>query len=267
MNSTRHKEKDIIMSIKNIENRFGKQTVHKNLNLDIMRGEIIGIAGGSGSGKSVLLKTMVGLHRPNKGDIVLNGKLIGSISSAESASLLGVLFQEEALFSSLNVAQNIMLPLWEYTLLAEDQQAEIAHLKLALVGLDAETATKYPSELSGGMSKRVAMARALAMDPFILFLDEPTSGLDPISANEFDELILTLNKGLQVTVVIVTHDLNTLFTICNRVAVLVDKAIIVDTLPNLLKRNNGWIQEFFHGSRGLGASVAAKHHIGGTHGK
>jgi len=265
---TKHKEKeDIILSIKNIVNRFGKQTIHEGVSFDIVRGEILGIAGSSGSGKSVLLKTMAGLHNPNKGKVLINGRTIGSIASFELASLLGVLFQEGALFSSLSVEQNITLLLREYTSLKEDEQSALAELKLALVGMEPETATKYPAELSVGMAKRVALARALTLDPLILFLDEPTSGLDPINANGFDKLICNLNQGLQVTVVMVTHDLNTLFTICNRVAVLVDKTIIIDTLPNLLKRDHPWIQEFFHGFRGQSALLAAKHYdAGGTDG-
>lgn len=260
------KKEDIILSAKNVVNNFGKQIVHKGISFDIVRGEILGIAGGSGSGKSVLLKTMAGLHKPNKGKVLINGRPISNIASFESASLLGVLFQEGALFSSLSVEQNIMLPLREYTSLNEDEQTQLAQLKLALVGMDMETANKYPDELSGGMAKRVALARALAMDPLILFLDEPTSGLDPINATGFDELICNLNCSLQVTVVMVTHDLNTLFTICNRVAVLVDKTIIIDTLPNLLKRDHPWIQEFFHGPRGQGALVAAKNYARGADG-
>lgn len=266
MNTALKKKDDVILSVKGVVNSFGKQVVHQNLSLDVMRGEILGIVGGSGSGKSVLLKTMTGLHHPNKGSVLINGNPISNISSFESASLFGVLFQEGALFSSLNVEQNIILPLREYTSLQEDEQAELAQLKLALVGLEPETATKYPSELSGGMTKRVAIARALAMDPSILFLDEPTSGLDPINASGFEELIRKLNQGLQVTVVMVTHDLNTLFNICSRVAVIIDTIVITDTLPNLMKLDNQWIQELFHGSRGQSALVAAKHNDRGIYG-
>ncbi|HXH54678.1 MAG TPA: ATP-binding cassette domain-containing protein [Gammaproteobacteria bacterium] len=260
------KEEDIILSVKNIVNHFGKQTVHKGVNFDVVRGEILGIVGGSGSGKSVLLKTMTGLHNPNKGKVLIDGKSIQDIASFESASLLGVLFQEGALFSSLNVEQNIMLPLREYTSLKEAEQRKLAELKLAMVGMELNTATKYPAELSGGMAKRVALARALAMDPLILFLDEPTAGLDPINATGFDELIRNLNESLGVTIVMVTHDLNTLFTICDRVAVLVDKTIIINTIPNLLEQDHPWIQEFFHGPRGQGALVAAKHYARSANG-
>ena len=267
MTSASSRKKDIILSVKGLVNSFGKQVVHDNLNLDVRRGEILGIVGESGSGKSVLLRSMAGLHRPNRGEIFINDKSIDNITSFESATLMGILFQEGALFSSLNVAQNIMLPLKEYTLLHEDEQSELVQLKLALVGLEAETANKFPSELSGGMIKRVAMARALAMDPLILFLDEPTAGLDPINASVFDKLIKNLSQSLKITVAMVTHDLNTLFDICDRVAVLVDNKVIIDTLPNLLKLDNNWIKEFFHGHRGKGASLAVKHNKKGIYGK
>jgi len=247
-----------ILSVKNVTNRFGKQIVHDDISIDIARGEIIGIAGGSGSGKSVLLKTMIGLHSPNSGKVCIMGKPIHDITPSESASMLGVLFQEGALFSSLSVAQNIMLPLREHTTLSEDQQAMLAQLKLALVGMPPESAAKRPAELSGGMARRAALARALAMDPMILFLDEPTSGLDPINAAGFDELIVNLNRSIGITVVMATHDLDTLFTVCDRVAMLADKKIRIDTLPKLLKDNNPEIKEFFHGPRAKGAAMAAR---------
>lgn len=249
---------DSIISIKNVTNRFGKQTVHDEVNLEVRRGEILGIAGGSGSGKSVLMKTMSGLHTPTSGEVTLNGKAIAEISPKESAYLLGVLFQEGALFSALTVAENIALPLREHTTLSEEARNALVRLKLALVGLPPETALKYPSELSGGMTKRAAMARAVAMDPLILFLDEPTAGLDPINAAAFDELIFKLSRGLSITVVMVTHDLDTLFGICDRVAVVVDKNVVVDTVPRLLENEHPWIQEFFHNKRARGAKAAAR---------
>lgn len=249
---------DIVLSAQGIVTRFGDKTVHDGISLDVRRGEILGIAGDSGSGKSLLLKTMAGLRKPNAGNVTIDGRPIEKIPPAETASMLGMLFQEGALFSSLNVAQNIMLPLREYTALPEDQQADIAQLKLALAKMPPDSSAKYPSELSGGMTKRAALARALAMDPLILFLDEPTSSLDPVNASSFDQLILDLNHGLQVTVVMVTHDLNSLFTICDRAAILVDKQIVTDTLPRLLHNTHPWIQEFLHGPRGQGAAAAAR---------
>ena len=247
-----------ILSAKGIVNRFGKQVVHDNLNLDIVSGEVIGIAGGSGSGKSVLLKTLVGLHRPNAGKVLVNGKTIETLEPAEKARLFGVLFQQGALFSSLTVAQNIMLPMREYTDLPAESREKIAAMKLALAGLTADSGIKFPSELSGGMVKRAAFARALALDPQILFLDEPTSDLDPLNASSIDELILRLNQSLGITVVIVTHDLTTLFTICGRVAILVDRKITVDTLDKLMRSDHPWIHEFLHGPRAQGAMTARR---------
>ncbi|HEX9275910.1 MAG TPA: ATP-binding cassette domain-containing protein [Casimicrobiaceae bacterium] len=247
-----------ILSARDIVNRFGKQEVHDKISLDIRRGEILGIAGGSGSGKSVLLKTLTGLHRPNGGEVLVNGKPIDKIGPAEKASLIGVLFQQGALFSSLSVAQNVMLPMREHTALAEEDQKKIAAMKLELTGLPADSAIKFPSELSGGMVKRAAFARALALDPRILFLDEPTSDLDPLTASGIDALIRRLNESLGITVVIVTHDLTTLFTICQRVAMLADKKITVGTLDKLMQSHQPWIREFLHGPRAEGALTARK---------
>jgi phospholipid/cholesterol/gamma-HCH transport system ATP-binding protein len=247
-----------ILSARGIVNRFGKQEVHDEISLDILPGEIIGIAGGSGSGKSVLLKTLIGLHRPDAGEVILDGKKVETLDPSEKASLIGVLFQQGALFSSLSVAQNVMLPMREHTALADEDQERIAAMKLALAGLSADVGIKFPSELSGGMVKRAAFARALALDPRILFLDEPTSGLDPLIASGIDALIQKLNESLGVTVVIVTHDLTTLFTICRRVAILVDKKITVGTLDKLLRSDQPWIREFLHGPRGQGAMTARK---------
>ncbi|HEX5863527.1 MAG TPA: ATP-binding cassette domain-containing protein, partial [Casimicrobiaceae bacterium] len=232
-----------ILSARGIVNRFGKQEVHDGVSLDVLPGEIIGIAGGSGSGKSVLLKTLIGLHRPDAGEVLLDGKKVETLSPSEKASLVGVLFQQGALFSSLSVAQNVMLPMREHTALTAEDRERIAAMKLALAGLSADVGIKLPSELSGGMVKRAAFARALALDPRILFLDEPTSGLDPLVASGIDALIQKLNESLGITVVIVTHDLTTLFTICRRVAVLVDKKITVGTLDKLLRSDQPWIRE------------------------
>jgi phospholipid/cholesterol/gamma-HCH transport system ATP-binding protein len=247
-----------IVSARDIVNRFGSQRVHDRISIDIRRGEIIGIAGGSGSGKSVLLKTLVGLHRPNSGEVEVDGKAVDAIDAAEKAALIGVLFQQGALFSSLTVAQNIMLPIRQHTGLPVDEQQKIASMKLALAGLSADTGIKFPAELSGGMIKRAAFARALALDPRILFLDEPTSDLDPLTASGIDALVVELNRNLGITVVIVTHDLTTLLTVCGRIAVLVDGKISVGTVDELMRSRNPWIHEFLHGPRARGAMAARR---------
>jgi len=246
-----------ILSARGIVNRFGKQELHDRISLDVQPGEILGIAGGSGSGKSVLLKTLTGLHRPNGGEVLINGTPVDQIDQAEKAALIGVLFQQGALFSSLSVAQNIMLPMRHHTDLPVQQQERIAAMKLELTGLPAESGIKFPFQLSGGMVKRAAFARALALDPRILFLDEPTSDLDPLTASGIDALIVQLNQSLGITVVIVTHDLTTLFTVCRRVAVLVDRKITVDRMDKLMQSDHPWIHEFLHGPRGQGAKHSA----------
>ena len=264
MSTSKRKSSETILSAHGIVNRFGTQVVHDKLDLEVRSGEILGIAGGSGSGKSVLLKTLIGLHQPSSGKVLLNNKTIESISPSEKAALIGVLFQQGALFSSLSVAQNVMLPMREHTDLSVSEQEKLAAIKLELAGLPADTALKFPAQLSGGMVKRAALARSLALDPRILFLDEPTSDLDSLTAGGIDELILKLNQGLGITVVIVTHDLNTLFNICDRVAVLVDKKIIVDTLDKLTRSTDPWIHELLHSPRAMGAIHARKssHGIG-----
>jgi phospholipid/cholesterol/gamma-HCH transport system ATP-binding protein len=247
-----------ILSARGIVNSFGKQVVHDKLDLEVAAGEIIGIAGGSGSGKSVLLKTLTGLHRPDAGEVLLAGKPVRSIGAGEKAALIGVLFQQGALFSSLSVAQNIMLPMREHTALQAEEREPIAAMKLALAGLPADSGIKFPSALSGGMVKRAAFARALALDPKILFLDEPTSDLDPIAAGGIDALIRQMNETLGITVVIVTHDLTTLFTVCGRIAVLVDRKLRVDTAEKHRQSDHPWIHDFFHGPRAEGAMKARK---------
>ena len=253
-----------ILSASGIVNRFGKQVVHDKIDLEVRAGEILGIAGGSGSGKSVLLKTLTGLRRPNSGKVSLDGNPIESLSATQKAALIGVLFQQGALFSSLTVAQNVMLPMREHTNLPVVEQERLAAVKIELAGLPADTALKFPSELSGGMVKRAALARALALDPRILFLDEPTSDLDSLTASGIDELIVRLNQGLGITVVVVTHDLNTLLGICDRVAMLVDKKISVDTVDKLKRSTQPWIHELLHSDRAQGALFARKasHGIG-----
>jgi phospholipid/cholesterol/gamma-HCH transport system ATP-binding protein len=251
-----------IVSARDIVNRFGAQRVHDRISLDVLRGEILGIAGGSGSGKSVLLKTLAGLHRPDSGEVLVEGRPVDALGPEEKASLFGVLFQQGALFSSLSVAQNVMLPMREHTDLPPEEQEKLAAMKLALAGLPADSGLKLPAELSGGMVKRAAFARALALDPRILFLDEPTSDLDPLTAGGIDALVSQLNRSLGITVVIVTHDLTTLFTVCSRLAVLVDKKITVGTLEKLLRSDQPWIHDFLHGPRAQGAMSARKHSHG-----
>jgi phospholipid/cholesterol/gamma-HCH transport system ATP-binding protein len=241
-----------IISVRGVVNRFGSQVVHDGVSLDVFPGEVLGIVGGSGSGKSVLLRTMLGLHRPNEGQVMIEGKDITRMSNEELLAVkrsYGVTFQHGALFSSLTVAQNIQLPINEFFDVSEATLAALAELRLRMVGLAPDAGPKLPSQLSGGMIKRAALARALALDPTLLFLDEPTAGLDPISAAEFDELVLYLQRGLKLTVVMITHDLDTLVTTCNRVAVLIDRKIVVDTLEGIMANPHPWIQEYFHGPR------------------
>ncbi len=242
-----------VITVHNLMTRFGPHIIHQNLDLEIRRGEILGIVGGSGTGKSVLMKEMIGLLRPAAGHIRVLGEDPHASDSRRAEALRrrwGVLFQEGALFSALSVAQNVLMPMREFTNLTIPLRRDLAAIKIALAGLPPETADKRPSELSGGMKKRVGLARALALDPEILFLDEPTAGLDPISANAFDELILSLQRSLGFTVVIITHDLDTLVTICDRIAVLVDKQIITGNLDTLRASGHPWIREYFGGPRG-----------------
>jgi phospholipid/cholesterol/gamma-HCH transport system ATP-binding protein len=245
-----------IIVVEGLRTQFGEQVIHDNLDLEVRRGEVLGVVGGSGTGKSVLLRTIVGLNPARAGTITVFGQNAAALSEAEQRRLQsrwGVLFQAGALFSSLTVAQNIQVPFKEHTELPAELMDELTGLKIELVGLPADSCGKFPSELSGGMRKRAGLARALALDPEILFLDEPTAGLDPIGAAAFDELIRNLQQSLGLTVFMVTHDLDSLATICDRIAVLVDKRIKVGTMAELLEDDHPWIRDYFHGPRGRAA--------------
>jgi phospholipid/cholesterol/gamma-HCH transport system ATP-binding protein len=249
-------DSDHVIRVRGLVTRFGAQVVHDRLDLDVRRGEVLGIVGGSGTGKSVMLRTIVGLKRPEGGTIEVLGRQLDHLNDAarrELQSRWGVLFQNGALFSALTVAQNVRVPFLEHTKLPAKLVGNLIRVKIDMAGLPADAATKFPSELSGGMRKRAALARALALDPEILFLDEPTAGLDPISAAAFDALIRDLQRALGLTVVIVTHDLDTLVSITDRIAVLVDRHIMVGTLAELLDNPHPWIREYFHGPRGRAA--------------
>jgi phospholipid/cholesterol/gamma-HCH transport system ATP-binding protein len=250
---------DVVIRVRGLVNRFGRQTVHDGLDLDVRRGEVLGVVGGSGTGKSVLLRAIVGLNRPTEGTIDVLGHEVYHSSEKIRHDLerhWGVLFQDGALFSSLTVAQNIEVPLREHFDMPLDLMDEIAACKIAMVGLASDAGDKFPSQLSGGMRKRAGLARALALDPEILLLDEPTAGLDPIGANDFDRLIQDLTASLGLTVFMVTHDLDTLFAICDRVAVLVDRKIRVGTLEEHLRDNHPWVHAYFHGPRSRAAQQA-----------
>ncbi len=248
-----------VIRVRGLKTRFGQQVVHDGVDLDVTKGEVIGLVGGSGTGKSVLLREIVGLMVPSAGSIEVLGKDTENLSESERLSLQarwGMLFQDGALFSSLTVLENIKVPLKEHTKLPPDLIDEIARVKVAMVGLPPDAGDKYPSQLSGGMRKRAGLARALAMDPEILFLDEPTAGLDPIGAAAFDDLIGSLQKSLGLTVFMVTHDLDSLYAICDRIAVLVDKKLVIGTIDELLRQEHPWIRDYFHGPRGRAASAA-----------
>jgi len=239
-----------------LRTQFGEQVVHDHLDFDVFRGEVCGLVGGSGSGKSVLLRTIIGLNYQHAGTIEILGTNTRGLHANALMKLQrrsGVLFQDGALFSSLTVAENIMVPVREHAGLDEKMLWEVAALKVAIAGLPADAACKTPAELSGGMRKRAALARALALDPELLFLDEPTAGLDPIGAGHFDELIRSLQKSLGLTVLMVTHDLDSLVAVCDRVAVLLDKRVVVGTMDELLKYDHPWVKEYFNGPRGRAA--------------
>jgi phospholipid/cholesterol/gamma-HCH transport system ATP-binding protein len=233
-----------IIRIRSLVNYFGDQAVHDNLSLNVRRDEILGLVGGSGTGKSVLLRSILGLHDFDSGSIEVLGQKIRYQQPGPSQKW-GVLFQGGALLSGLTVQENVELPIALHSDIPLDMRRELACLKIFMVGLTLEAASKYPNELSGGMRKRASLARALALDPKILFLDEPTAGLDPIAATEFDKLISYLQRNLDLTVIMVTHDVDSLFSICDRIAVLVDKGIVVDTPERLVEHPHEWIRSYF----------------------
>lgn len=251
---------DVAIRIRGLVTRFGRQTVHDGMDLDVRRGEIIGIVGGSGSGKSVLMRAILGLRRPQGGSIEVLGQdvLDGDPRAHQTLERrTGVLFQDGALFSSLTVAENVMVPLKEHhPELSPTLMEDLAELKIRLVGLPPGTGDKYPSELSGGMRKRAALARALALDPELLFLDEPTAGLDPISAGAFDQLLRTLQQALGLTVFLITHDLDTLYAICDRIAVLGEgRNLATGPLAEVERFEHPWVQDYFHGPRARAAKA------------
>ncbi len=251
--------REAVVEVRGLKSQFGAQVVHENLDLDVYRGEILGVVGGSGSGKSVLLRTILGLRRPDAGSVHLFGENLQALPPARRVAIesrCGVLFQNGALFSSLTVSENVRVPLVEHTQLKPRDAIRVAALKIALADLDPDVRHKYPSELSGGMRKRAALARALALDPDIVFLDEPTSGLDPLAAGAFDALIRTLRDALGLTVFMITHDLDSLHAICDRVAVLAHKRVVVaDALDKVERFDDPWVREYFQGPRGRAADA------------
>ncbi|HVF35173.1 MAG TPA: ATP-binding cassette domain-containing protein [Candidatus Saccharimonadia bacterium] len=245
-----------VIEVRGLRSQFGEQVVHEALDLDVLRGEVLGVVGGSGSGKSVLMRSIIGLKAPDGGTIrVLDADPNDERDRSKLERRTGVLFQGGALFSSLTVRENVELPLREHLPgIPAALRTQIAESKIGLAGLDAEAGAKFPAQLSGGMKKRAGLARALALDPEILFLDEPTAGLDPIGAAAFDELILTLRDALGLTVFLITHDLDTLHAICDRVAVIAEKRVlVVGPIAEVAAHDHPWIREYFGGPRGRAA--------------
>ena len=258
-------DEEPIIKVRGLKNGFGEQIVHENLDLDVRRGEVLGVVGGSGTGKSVLMRSIIGLQTPLAGEIEVFGESMVGRDEDEAKHVRrrwGVLFQSGALFSTLTVAENIEVPIREFFPGVDEALLhEISGYKILMSGLPANAGAKYPAELSGGMKKRAGVARALSLDPELLFLDEPTAGLDPIGAAAFDDLIIELSDALGLTVFLITHDLDTLHAICDRVAVLADRKVIaVGTIPELLALDHKWIQEYFNGPRGRAAAAGLAEH-------
>ncbi len=263
------KDREPIIEVRGLKSAFGEQVVHEDLDLSVCRGEILGVVGGSGTGKSVLMRSIIGLQTPAAGEIEVFGEPMIGRDEEEAKHVRrrwGVLFQGGALFSTLTVAENIQVPIKEFfSGLERDLLDEIAAYKVTMVGLPADAGPKFPAELSGGMRKRAGIARALALDPELLFLDEPTAGLDPIGAAAFDQLVSELRDALRLTVFLITHDLDTLHAICDRVAVIADRKVIaVGTIPELLALDHEWIQEYFNGPRGRAAATIAEREEAGA---
>jgi len=258
---------EVVICVRGLTNQFGEQLVHEKLDIDVCRGEILGVVGGSGTGKSVLMRSIIGLQYPEAGEVKVFGQSMIGREDNEARDIRrrwGVLFQGGALFSTLSVAENVQVPIREYFPRIEQALLdEIAAYKVAMTGLPPDAGPKFPSELSGGMRKRAGLARSLALDPELLFLDEPTAGLDPIGAAAFDDLIKSLKETLGLTVFLITHDLDTLHAICDRVAVLADRRVVaIGTIPELLALDHPWIQEYFNGPRGRAAQDAAEREAG-----
>ena len=255
-----HDNRDVVIRLRGIRNQFGSHVVHDGLDLDVYRGEVLGVVGGSGTGKSVLLRSIAGLQKPTAGEIEVLGTNVLTATEDERQALerrWGVMFQDGALFSSLNVRENVEVPMRAVPGLDPDLRRQMADLKISLSGLPYLAGSKFPSELSGGMRKRAGLARALALDPDIVFLDEPTAGLDPIGASEFDTLIRQLSQTMGLTVFLVTHDLDTLHATCDRIAVLAEKKVLVTgTMAEMLRVDHPWVHEYFHGPRARAASDA-----------